>query len=73
MSKLQLVGSDPLPKELATRLRELADAVENGAMTEFYGCYCLGEDYGFLSGSGAHQRVIMSTMMHRKAVDEMQK
>jgi len=54
---------------LASDLREVADAVERGEIVDFVAAYVQGGEYEMLYAASLSDSVFLSTLLHRRAVD----
>lgn len=54
---------------LATDLRALADAVDRGEVIDFVAAYVENEEFQILFAASQAQSVFLSTLLHRRAVD----
>ena len=59
------------PSDLSKGLRELADLVDRGIVTEFVGAYCENGHYAFWYGASLHSCVVLSTLLQQNCVDRM--
>jgi hypothetical protein len=58
------------PGDLSQRLREIADAVDRGEVTSLVGAYVEAGDYCFLFGASISDGLILSTLMHDRALGQ---
>lgn len=70
MSNLvKLTLPNPLPADLPEKLRDLANRVEAGTITEMTVCYLEGGYYNYLWPSSLTNSLIMTTLAQAAALD----
>ena len=62
-----------LPRDLPATLRDLADRVERGDVTEMVVGFCERDGYEFLWPSSLHQSLILCVMLQQTAIDRMRR
>ncbi len=73
MSVVALPVLPPLPDDLPGRLRELADWVEKGIVTQMVLGFAVEGEYEFLWPSSLHDSVVLCSMMQQQAIDNMRR
>ncbi len=62
---------DRAPEDLSTRLRELADAVDNGEVTSLVAAYIDGDNYSFLFGASLRDAIVLTALLQQRNYGRM--
>ena len=57
------------PSDLAERLRELADQVDAGRLTDAIVAYVSDGNYDFIYGASLHQCIVLSSLLNQNCID----
>lgn len=59
------------PEDLAQRLRELADEVDEGKITGMVVAYVHEDQYQFMFGASLSEAIVLTTLMQQTNIDRM--
>ena len=59
------------PSDLSQRLREIADAVDEGRIPSMVMGYTCDGEYAFLWGASLHDSIILSALLQQSSIDNM--
>jgi hypothetical protein len=61
------------PSDLSQILRDIADQVDRGEITDFVGAYCMNGAYDFLYGASLHSSIVLAAMLQHTCIDRMRR
>ncbi len=73
VTELKIVGRSALPKDLPAKLRELADWVEKGTITEMVVGYVEAGEYCFVWPSSLHDSLVLTSLLQQTAIDRLRR
>lgn len=62
-----------LPHDLPRMLRELAEGIERGTITEMVVVYVEDDNYRFMWPSGLHNSLVLTTLAQHSAIERLKR